>query len=597
MSKKLRELNPGFDGKLMGIGSIGHAEGNPQIETGVVTALGLYATNLVDLSPVRVFVRLQKLACEREGNLPAALSDLSPLKGMSLTKFACTYTNVSDLSPLAGMPLAMVGVGGTKVTSLLPLQGMPLSGLYFNNTGVSDLSPLKGMPLMSILADRTNIADLSPLEGCQRLTSINVRATKVTSAQVAALRKALPNCKVEWDGAEKGPVAGSQGLVKPRETPEFQQWVKATQALPAEQQIEAVSKKLMELNPGFDGKVTDWDGKGTRPFVRNGQVVAVKINSVNLKDLSPLRVFRSLQRLNISADSGKSNLSDLSPLEGLQLTRLICIRTAVTDLSPLRGMPLTDLSCGVSQVRDLTPLQALPQLKALDFGASQVSDLSPIKALPLDSLGLTGTKVTDLSQLSGMHLTEIRITPNNITKGLEVIRAMKSVKIISIGQTASERLPTEEFWKRYDAGEFSKPVPASPSTPRRKLAYLEPAFQQWVAVTQKQSAEIQIEAVSNKLMELNPGFDGKVTSRIDQGVVKEFGFSTNDVRDISPVSALPKLAQLNFGATGGQGKLADLSPLKGMQLNGLVCNSNPISDLTPLAGMSLKRSVLRSIRT
>ena len=30
--------------------------------------------------------------------------------------------------------------------------------------------------------------------------------------------------------------------------------MKATQALPAEQQIEAVSKKLMELNPGFDGK-------------------------------------------------------------------------------------------------------------------------------------------------------------------------------------------------------------------------------------------------------------------------------------------------------------------------------------------------------
>ena len=38
--------------------------------------------------------------------------------------------------------------------------------------------------------------------------------------------------------------------------PAFQQWGKATQALPAEKQIEAVSKKLMELNPGFDGRVT-----------------------------------------------------------------------------------------------------------------------------------------------------------------------------------------------------------------------------------------------------------------------------------------------------------------------------------------------------
>ena len=27
--------------------------------------------------------------------------------------------------------------------------------------------------------------------------------------------------------------------------------------MPAEKQIEAVRKKLMELNPGFDGKLTD----------------------------------------------------------------------------------------------------------------------------------------------------------------------------------------------------------------------------------------------------------------------------------------------------------------------------------------------------
>ena len=49
---------------------------------------------------------------------------------------------------------------------------------------------------------------------------------------------------------------------QPWNTPAFQQWMKATQALSAEQQIEAVSKKLMELNPGFDGKVTGFDGRG-----------------------------------------------------------------------------------------------------------------------------------------------------------------------------------------------------------------------------------------------------------------------------------------------------------------------------------------------
>ena len=36
--------------------------------------------------------------------------------------------------------------------------------------------------------------------------------------------------------------------------------MKTVAALPAEKQVEAVSKKLMELNPGFDGKVTGDEG-------------------------------------------------------------------------------------------------------------------------------------------------------------------------------------------------------------------------------------------------------------------------------------------------------------------------------------------------
>ena len=73
------------------------------------------------------------------------------------------------------------------------------------------------------------------------------------------------------------PAAGSGQLAARHvDDPAFQQWVKATQALPAEKQIEAVSKKLMELNPGFDGKVTGHDGKGT-PKIENGVVTEVGI--------------------------------------------------------------------------------------------------------------------------------------------------------------------------------------------------------------------------------------------------------------------------------------------------------------------------------
>ena len=49
--------------------------------------------------------------------------------------------------------------------------------------------------------------------------------------------------------------------------PAFQQWMKDVAALPAEKQMEAVAKKLQELNPGFDGKVTVVMGKA-RPRSR-----------------------------------------------------------------------------------------------------------------------------------------------------------------------------------------------------------------------------------------------------------------------------------------------------------------------------------------
>jgi hypothetical protein len=53
-----------------------------------------------------------------------------------------------------------------------------------------------------------------------------------------------------------------------------------------------------------------------------------------------------------------------------------------------------------------------------------------------------------------MNLTTILFTPKNVTKGLDVIRQMKSLK--TIGLNSHFKVPPDEFWKKYDAGEFSK---------------------------------------------------------------------------------------------------------------------------------------------
>jgi Leucine-rich repeat (LRR) protein len=118
-------------------------------------------------------------------------------------------------------------------------------------------------------------------------------------------------------------------------------------------------------------------------------------------------------------------------------------------------MPLKALKCHYTNVADLSPLQGM-SIKALYLLGTRVSDLSPLKGMKLDHLDVNQTPVCDLSPLEGMNLTRIAFTPKNITKGLDVIRQMKSLKIVATGYGAKEEFPPAEFWKKYDAGEFNK---------------------------------------------------------------------------------------------------------------------------------------------
>ena len=95
-------------------------------------------------------------------------------------------------------------------------------------------------------------------------------------------------------------------------------------------------------------------------------------------------------------------------------------------------------------------------------------------------------------------------------------------------------------------------------------------FDAWLKQVAAVPAEKQVDAVAAKLKELNPGFDGKVTPRIENGVVTGLEFLTDNVTDISPVRALPGLksscscrGQQAVGRLCGRASSRDLSPLKG----------------------------------
>jgi serine/threonine protein kinase len=381
VSKKLVELNPGFDGKLPYKAIDNH-----------VVILTIISPHVADLSPLQALTHLEELKCEGLKEKASSLSDLTPLKGLPLRSLNLTYTRVADLSPLTGMKLTTLHCTASQVSDLTPLQGMPLQALYCGSLyNLSDLTALRGMPLNKLVINwNNNLTDFSPLAdlplkeldvsynqlkdfnslaACKNLEVLQLISTRVTPETIAALHTALPQCKIAWgDHAQiilnKKPLAFQD--------PAFESWVKETAALSAEKQIEAVSQKLIELNPKFDGTVTGFTDDSL-PLVQNGAVVEFGFNSDHVKDISPVRAFESLKRLQCHCTYKNGDVADLSPLKGLALNALNCRDTQVADLSPLVGMPLTELNCSVTKVVDLSPLISCKNLMRVTVTNTKVT--------------------------------------------------------------------------------------------------------------------------------------------------------------------------------------------------------------------------------
>jgi serine/threonine protein kinase len=137
-----------------------------------------------------------------------------------------------------------------------------------------------------------------------------------------------------------------------------------------------------------------------------------------------------------------------------------------------------------------------------------------------------------------------------------------------------------------------------PEAERRHIAVVQPALhvfpgppdEKWCRAVAALPAEQQPGMVVAKLRELNPDYDGAVSRlRYENGRVTEFAILTDEVGDIRPVRAFPALRWLECcGSVPGKGRLTDLSPIRGMELQILNIWQNPgLSDISAARGMKL----------
>jgi serine/threonine protein kinase len=267
--------------------------------------------------------------------------------------------------------------------------------------------------------------------------------------------------------------------------PAFASWLKAVPALPAAEQLASVRQKLMELNPGFDGELTLFEGKSP-PKIEDGKVTELGFASEQVFDLSPLRALAHLKALSCRGGLLRNCLTDLSPLEGMRLEKLCCAGTLLVDLSPLKGMPLTYLELPSSPVSDLSPLRGM-QLTHLNVSSTKVSDLSPLAGMPLAHLGCNGTAgitdltplrgmrlehldvdgghVTDLSPLAGMRLRNLYLCPDPVTD-LSPLRDCKDLRFLDLRGTKVTEVELAALRKALPNCKADLGDPAKPFNPR-----------------------------------------------------------------------------------------------------------------------------------
>lgn len=199
-------------------------------------------------------------------------------------------------------------------------------------------------------------------------------------------------------------------------------------------------------------------------------------------------------------DLGMTEVTDLSPIEGMDLKTLILENTAIdsldsikgmqlevlkiqntkiTDLSMIEGMPIRELNLLAIPIDDLTTVATLP-LETLWVPQTNITDISPLQGKPMVSLDIQGTKVdsiqaltgmttlkrlnisdtpvTDLTPLQGIKLEGITLSPENIKTGIEVLRSMPTLNTV-VTSPQNPRQSAGEFWRAYDAGAWTEEPP------------------------------------------------------------------------------------------------------------------------------------------
>ncbi len=509
--------------------------------------LNLSETSVVDLTPLSEMLTLEKLDVSS-----SPVTDLTALSALRLKSLECKGCPITDLNPIRKMSLQKIDLMDTRVADLSPLIGMPIKSIDLSRAPVLDFSPISQFPLEKCYFQHNRITDLTvlrgkPLKELSLWGCVQARNYEVLSEIKTLELLALPTTYRDL------PVKDYEAIGALRDHPRLRQLG-----------AEIMNRMGYAATGSKDIFWQEWDREQAffSALRANGITFGLRKHSAGTYTLEirdqPLRDLWILKGMPIiELDLHRCPFVDLRPLHDLKLEKLTISSDSVTDFSPLRGMPIERLYLN---------------------NCSKLTDISPLTELPLRELYLDGCQnLTDVAALAEISTLEMVTVPFH-SRNVEALRKLPNLK--RVGFRLFNGIPdttVTEFWEAYDWVSKLQESGIRPQGMHRLDSGL------W---------DLNLTGANVSNLGMLRGMPiGSLslwkTQVTDLSVLKGMPLhylelSHTPIADLEPLRDMP-LKNLRLFRT----QVSDLSPLQGMSLERLDLSYTKVTDISVLRGMPL----------
>lgn len=314
--------------------------------------------------------------------------------------------------------------------------------------------------------------------------------------------------------------------------------------------------QLEQLNISGNTDITD-----ISPLEKLVNLELLNISNTGVSDISCLSSMKKLENLNIN----NTEVSDVSVLKELTALTVVYMNTLENlDISTVQVPDtLMRFECTEGGLTDLEFLRNASQISTVIVHNNAIKDLSPLQDKPLNSVGLNGNQITDLSPVAhaswGISANGNQIEDISCLQGYELSSLDLAENQISDIQALSDN---------------------------SKLTFLNLANNQLSDISPlKECFNIMdLNLAGNQIQDIS------VLEYIDN--LKSLDLTSNQVQDITALAENPGYYQTDRTIYLANNQIQDISPLASFNnCSYMYLDNNQIQDLSPIASCSALKVV------